>query len=127
MKISRDDLLLRLKENFEYVVPTEQSPVGITFLEPVRFDTVPLYKLGYFEVQDEGSQLVALSVKVKPKELFLDYCSGSGGKSLAIAPQMQGKGSLFLHDVRPQVLVEAKKRLKKKIRMFKFSNMATSL
>lgn len=111
-KISRSDLLKELEREFR-VVPTKVSPLGITFLEPVRFDPIPLYKKGFFEVQDEGSQLVALKVEARPKQLVLDYCSGSGGKSLAIAPQMGGKGALFLHDVRLKALQQARKRLKK--------------
>ena len=111
-KISRDALLRELKKEYK-VKPTLKSPHGITFLEPVRFDTISLFKKGFFEVQDEGSQLIAEMVQVKPKDLFLDFCSGSGGKSLAIAPKMQGKGSLFLHDIRKSALQEARKRLKK--------------
>lgn len=111
-KISRDDLLKELQKTFK-VKPTVHSSEGITFLEPVRFDTISLFKKGFFEVQDEGSQLVAAKVQAKPKETVLDYCSGSGGKALAIAPRMQGQGSLFLHDIRLSALQEARKRCKK--------------
>ena len=44
---------------------------------------------GFFEIQDEGSQLCALRVEAKPGDKVLDFCSGSGGKSLAFAPYMK--------------------------------------
>jgi 16S rRNA (cytosine967-C5)-methyltransferase len=43
----------------------------------------------------------------------LDYCGGAAGKSLAIAPFTQGRGQLFIHDIRKNVLLEAKKRLRR--------------
>ena len=43
----------------------------------------------------------------------MDYCGGSGGKTLAIAPFLMGKGQIFLHDIRKNVLLEAKKRLRR--------------
>jgi len=45
--------------------------------------------------------------------LILDYCGGSGGKTLAIAPFTMGKGQIFLHDIRKHILLEAKKRLRR--------------
>lgn len=111
-KITRDALLKELAKDYP-VEPTKVSPDGITFLEPVRFDTISMFNKGFFEVQDEGSQLVASQVAIKPKETVLDYCAGSGGKALAIAPKMMGQGSLFLHDVRSSALQEARKRMNK--------------
>jgi 16S rRNA (cytosine967-C5)-methyltransferase len=43
----------------------------------------------------------------------LDYCGGAAGKSLAIAPFTQGRGQIFIHDIRKAVLLEAKKRLRR--------------
>lgn len=43
----------------------------------------------------------------------MDYCAGSGGKTLAFGPQMVNKGKVYLHDVRERMLREAKKRLKR--------------
>ena len=44
---------------------------------------------------------------------MLDYCGGSGGKTLAFAPFTQGKGQIFLHDIRKNVLIEARRRLRR--------------
>lgn len=54
-----------------------------------------------------------MRVNAKPGDIVLDYCGGSGGKSLAYAPFMQNKGSIFVHDIRKNVLIHAKKRFKR--------------
>ena len=53
---------------------------------------------GFVEVQDEGSQLAALLSAAKPGEQVIDLCAGAGGKTLALAAQMQGKGRLIATD-----------------------------
>jgi 16S rRNA (cytosine967-C5)-methyltransferase len=87
------------------------APSGIHFHKRTPLFSLPEFKQGLFEVQDEGSQLVAGLVDAKPGQHILDYCSGSGGKTLAFAPAMGGKGQIYLNDIRPQVLFEARKRL----------------
>ena len=74
---------------------------------------LPLFQEGWFECQDIGSQKIAEMVEVQPKQKVLDYCSGSGGKSLAFAYRMKGQGQIFLHDIRKGALLEAKKRLRR--------------
>lgn len=56
------------------------------------------YKQGHFEIQDFGSQLVAKLVDAKANMQILDYCAGAGGKSLALAADMQNKGQIFAYD-----------------------------
>ncbi len=53
---------------------------------------------GHVEVQDEGSQLAALLSGAKPGEQVIDLCAGAGGKTLALAAMMQGKGRLIATD-----------------------------
>ncbi|KAL8450430.1 hypothetical protein Emed_002518 [Eimeria media] len=60
---------------------------------------MPEFQRGYFEIQDEASQLAALKVAAKPGDKVLDYCAGSGGKTLAFGPRMENKGKIYLHDV----------------------------
>jgi 16S rRNA C967 or C1407 C5-methylase (RsmB/RsmF family) len=52
-------------------------------------------------------------VDAKPKDEILDYCAGSGGKTLAFAYKLKQKGQLFLHDIRKEALFEARLRLKR--------------
>jgi 16S rRNA C967 or C1407 C5-methylase (RsmB/RsmF family) len=57
--------------------------------------------------------MIADLVEAKSGQRGLDYCSGSGGKTLAIAPKMGGKGELYLHDIRAYSLKEAVLRLRR--------------
>lgn len=79
----------------------------------MNFFSLDLFKKGFFEIQDEGSQLVSLRIKTKPGDCVLDYCGGSAGKTLAFAPYMQNKGQIFVHDIRKNILLEAKRRLRR--------------
>lgn len=112
LKISRENLLPKLKPQFD-VFPTENSPWGINFSSKVNFSALPEFQEGLFEVQDEASQLGAALVHPLSKQQILDYCAGAGGKSLAVAPLMHKSGQLYLHDIRPQALLEAKKRFRR--------------
>ena len=53
---------------------------------------------GAIEVQDEGSQLAALLSAARPGEQVIDLCAGAGGKTLALAAMMAGKGRLIATD-----------------------------
>lgn len=111
LKTSRENLL-KAWENV-CIASCGLFHTAIILSKRANFFVLPEFKLGHFEVQDEASQSLADLVAVKPGQLVLDFCAGSGGKSLAIAPKMQGKGQLFLHDIRKHALLEAKKRLKR--------------
>ncbi len=66
---------------------------------------------GQIEVQDEGSQLAALLSAAKPGEQVIDLCAGAGGKTLALAAQMQGKGRLIATDSDKRQLAPIHERL----------------
>jgi 16S rRNA C967 or C1407 C5-methylase (RsmB/RsmF family) len=112
LKIERTELLNLWKTKYQ-VEPCNKSPQGIVFKKRENFFGMEEFKQGFFEVQDEGSQLVAFLVDAKPGQQVLDYCSGSGGKTLAFAPNLCDRGQIYLHDIRPHALMEAKKRLKR--------------
>ncbi len=112
LKTTREALFEEWKDLFEISL-CEHSPVGITFHKKINFFSQDEFKAGLFEVQDEGSQLLAELVQTSPGDQVLDFCSGSGGKTLAFAPRMNSKGQIFLHDVRTHALLECKKRLKR--------------
>lgn len=112
LKISRDSLLKHWQGIYD-ITPASFSPDGIIFHKKINFFQLPEFKEGFFEVQDEGSQLLAHLVQVQPGQQVLDYCAGSGGKALAFAPAMQGKGQIYVHDIRPFALQEARKRLRR--------------
>lgn len=112
LKTDRDSLLKKWSQEFQ-VSPCKHSNTGIVFHKKINFFSLPEFKQGLFEVQDEGSQLIADLVHAQPGQQVLDYCSGSGGKTLAFAPHMQQKGQIYLHDIRTYILDEAKKRLRR--------------
>ncbi|MDJ0651550.1 MAG: RsmB/NOP family class I SAM-dependent RNA methyltransferase [Simkaniaceae bacterium] len=112
LKTTRDALLKKWKPLFS-VFPCKYSKLGIVFPKRMNFFALPEFKEGLFEMQDEGSQLIANHVKARPNDHILDFCAGSGGKTLGFAPLMKDKGQVYLYDVRPHALVEAKKRLKR--------------
>lgn len=109
IKTSRESLFANLSQTHP-VRLSSYAPQGIVFEARTNFFNLEAFKQGRFEVQDEGSQLLANLVQAKPGEHVLDYCAGSGGKTLAIAPEMGGKGQIYLHDVRQDALFEARRR-----------------
>ena len=74
------------------------SPYGIRLMERVALGRLPGLLDGAVDPQDEGSQLVAMMVGAQPGESVVDFCAGAGGKTLAIAANMQNKGRLFALD-----------------------------
>ena len=80
-RASRDELL----DQFDGASPTRFSPWGIRLPPDSRVDDHPAFEAGLVEVQDEGSQLIALGCETSAGEHILDLCAGAGGKSLAIA------------------------------------------
>lgn len=68
------------------------------------------FKAGLFEVQDWASQQIARTVNAQPGHKIWDACAGGGGKSVAIAASLKGKGALYASDIREHKLLEAKRR-----------------
>lgn len=109
LKISREDLFEKWKAHYSLSL-CSYSPFGIVFHEKINFFALEEFKQGLFEIQDEASQLIANLVEPNPKDHIIDFCAGAGGKTLAFAPKTNHSGQIYLHDIRPHVLQEAKKR-----------------
>jgi len=83
---------------------TALSPIGVTMPAGPRDARTPNvtsdegYLKGWFEVQDQGSQIVAALAGARPGEQVLDLCAGAGGKTLALAAAMLNKGQIFAYD-----------------------------
>lgn len=71
------------------------------------------FQKGWFEVQDEGSQIVADLSSPKEGEQVLDYCAGGGGKTLAMAAAMHNKGQIHAYDADRKRLAPIIERLKR--------------
>jgi len=89
------------------------SPWGIRFDGRVALFGLDAFKQGWFEVQDEGSQLLGLLSGVKAGDKVVDFCAGAGGKTLAMAAMMENKGTIYACDVHSKRLENLSKRTKR--------------
>ena len=110
---SRDKALARLRRDGVAAEPTPLSPLGIRVRGRPPLAGHVLFKTGAIEVQDEGSQLVALLTDVRPGQQVADFCAGAGGKALAMAARMGGKGRVVACDVSEGRLIRARERIKR--------------
>ena len=94
LRAERDDVL----PAFPGAVATPLSPVGLRLPEAVPVEESEAWRSGLVEVQDEGSQLLALGCGAAPGETVLDLCAGAGGKTLALAAEMGNSGRLIASD-----------------------------
>lgn len=68
------------------------------FRKASALQSSPAFCKGWVEIQDEGSQIAALMLDVRPGMQVLDFCAGGGGKTLALAAEMQNSGQIYAHD-----------------------------
>ena len=109
LQTTRDKLVQMLKnEDFELTVPS-QTTTAIILKKRSNLFSLPAFKKGYFEMQDLGSQIICEKIELEKGDHVLDYCAGSGGKTLGLAPQLQGTGQFYLHDVRKKRSMRLKK------------------
>ena len=84
--------------------PTPMSPVGVRIPPPAgpgrtpNVEAEPGHGKGWFEIQDEASQIAALLSGAAPRRQVLDLCAGAGGKTLAMAAVMQNTGQIYAYD-----------------------------
>ncbi len=89
---------------------TKFSPWALELSHRVNIYNMPGYRGGWFEVQDEASQLVALLTNVLPGQTVVEVGSGAGGKSIAMAALMENEGVIAAIDTSTQRMEELKKR-----------------
>ncbi len=83
---------------------TSLSPIGLRVppagidARNVNVEAEPAHGLGWFEVQDEASQIAVLLAGAKPGQRVLDLCAGAGGKTLGLAAVMKNEGTIIAHD-----------------------------
>jgi len=113
IKIDVDNALKSLEKDGVEADPCPYSPVGLRLKSKSYLSRTKAFQKGYIEIQDEGSQLLGVVCDVKPGMQVLDYCAGGGGKTLALAAQMQGKGRIVAMDIESRRLMKSKPRLTK--------------
>jgi 16S rRNA (cytosine967-C5)-methyltransferase len=99
LKATREEAQAALAKEGVEALPTPLSPLGLRVAGRPPLASLQCFKAGLIEVQDEGSQLVALLVDAKAGQRVADFCAGAGGKTLALAAAMKNKGKLVASDV----------------------------
>ncbi len=93
LKTTPDEARRSLKKDFVDSEPTPLSPIGLRLTGKARLAGTAAYRKGWIEVQDEGSQLIALLTDARPGMKVVDFCAGGGGKALALAACMGVRGA----------------------------------
>ncbi len=99
LRTSRAKLLAEIKQELPQAVPTAFSPEGILIIPPVPVSRIPRFREGWFQVQDESSQLVGHIVDPRPGERLLDACAAPGGKTTHLAQLMGNRGEIHAADI----------------------------
>jgi 16S rRNA (cytosine967-C5)-methyltransferase len=108
--VREEVLALFAKENIP-ASPTPYSPDGVRLKDKIALNKHVLFSKGVIEVQDEGSQLLALLVAPRRSEMVADFCAGAGGKTLALGAIMHNSGRLYAFDISERRLANLKPRL----------------
>lgn len=92
---------------------TKLSPFGLNVKKRMNIFQLKIFQDGFFEVQDEGSQIISLLVDPKPTSKVVDACAGGGGKSLALAALMKNRGVVYALDTNTHRLEGLRKRIRR--------------
>jgi len=102
-----------LKKDGVEAEATAYSPSGLRLTQRRNLQQTTAFKGGFVEIQDEGSQLIALLTDTKPDLKTIDFCAGGGGKTLALAATMKDGGPLIACDNDKDRLDKLTPRLKR--------------
>jgi len=111
LKCKRDEARAALAAAGIDAEPTPYSPWGLRVPGKPALHKLELFTSGAVEVQDEGSQILALLTDAKRGEMVVDFCAGAGGKTLALGASMRNTGRLYAFDVSGHRLAALKPRL----------------
>jgi 16S rRNA (cytosine967-C5)-methyltransferase len=111
LKLKREEAQRTLADAGIAAEPTPYSPWGLRVDGKPALHRLEVFTSGAIEVQDEGSQLLALLVDAKRGEMVVDFCAGAGGKTLALGAAMRNTGRLYAFDVSGHRLAALKPRL----------------
>ncbi|WKB52344.1 RsmB/NOP family class I SAM-dependent RNA methyltransferase [Eleftheria terrae] len=111
LKTRREAVIEELRSHGIEARETPHSPWGLRLEGKPALNKLELFTRGDVEVQDEGSQLLALLTEAKRGEMVVDFCAGAGGKTLALGAAMRNTGRLYAFDVSGHRLDNLKPRL----------------
>jgi len=110
LKTTVEECQAELKKQGIESTRTSTSPYGLQITKRINVFSLKPFQDGFFEVQDEGSQILPLLIDPKPTAKVLDACAGAGGKTLGFAALMKNRGEIFATDTNGYRLKELKKR-----------------
>jgi len=110
-KAKRADVQKALAASGIKALPTPYSPWGLRIAGKPALNKHEAFLRGDFEVQDEGSQILAMLLDAKRGEMVVDFCAGAGGKTLAIGASMRSTGRLYAFDTSAHRLDSFKPRM----------------
>jgi len=113
LRTTREAARLALAAEGLVAEPTPFSPWGLRIADRKPVSATAAFKDGLVEVQDEGSQLIALLTDARPGMRVADYCAGAAGKTLALAATMGNRGHIVACDVSATRLDGAGRRLRR--------------
>lgn len=113
LKGTRDEAQAALAAEGWDARPTPISPWGLRIDGRRPVTSGPAFQSGLVEIQDEGSQLIALVADARPGLRVADWCAGAGGKTLAMAMAMENRGQIVACDVSATRLDGAVRRLRR--------------
>jgi 16S rRNA (cytosine967-C5)-methyltransferase len=120
LKATREKVIAALSESPKLTEPPQPTPhapdgVRIPWRQGRTFPwaSEQSFLKGWFEVQDEGSQLAALLAGARPGMQAADVCAGGGGKTLALAARMANRGQIFAFDIDGRRLAPLRERLER--------------
>lgn len=111
LKVQREAVIAALMADGIACAPTPFAPHGIRMAgDAAHLSQSALFESGAFEFQDEAAQIASHLCQARPGMRVLDLAAGAGGKSLALAAQMQNQGEIIACDVRGEALFELERR-----------------
>lgn len=113
LKIKKPELIKKFKATEIEVDELNVFKYALQLRKRQNIFNSDLFKEGFFEVQDAGSQLIAPYLNVEPGQKVIDACAGGGGKTLHLAALMQNKGRIVALDVEEWKLENLRKRAKR--------------
>ncbi|HEY6512295.1 MAG TPA: RsmB/NOP family class I SAM-dependent RNA methyltransferase [Burkholderiaceae bacterium] len=111
LKAKREEVQEMLQHAGIDAAATPYSPWGLRVAGRPAVNAMPAFRAGLFEVQDEGSQLLAMLLDARRGEMVVDFCAGAGGKTLALGAAMRNTGRLYAFDTAGHRLHELKARV----------------
>ncbi len=110
--INRDRVIKLLLNNGIFAKKSIFSPLCVTILKRIQEKKINAIKNNFFEIQDEGSQIVTILSGARSGMRVLDYCAGRGTKTIALFEQMKGNGDLYAYEDSQKRLNFLRQRLK---------------